>query len=496
MANILKAHAKAALVAIALGGCADDGSHAPDAQAAEHGAGAVIERPGFCERAGDDAVRDVFCAESLPELSSFEELRALFGLQLQNPDAGVPGDVFAGVRGLDPALHVAVLGHSTALSGHRVSPLNPRLIVFGGQVLMTFQRGVQRAELVTRSRETGGLVFYLVSFEQACNESAAGCVPGDLYTEAVERDWLRIRLEDDEQLKNTPSDCRQCHQRGVDEAQLLMRELESPWTHFFFPVDAQVQNFPGENGSGLMRDYVAAKGDERYGGIDLSKTSPLAVFNLETIVGDKQPLLFDAPKIESERWPWTQESGYATTIQPSPTWENAYEAFKRGEQLALPYVELRATDPAKQAALTAAYQGYLKGDIAADELPDLGDIFPDDARLRARIGLATEPDATPEEALIQACGSCHNDALDQTISRARFSIALGRLSRAQLDLAIERIERPREAPGAMPPPESRQLAPEARDRLLEYLRGDLEREAIDPMLERAATLGMTGGSVE
>ena len=469
-----------------------DGAVSVDASAAPP---ATLERPPLCERDGADAVRDAFCSDSPPALSSFEELRALFDLQLQNPDAGVPGDVFAGIRGLDPALHVAVLGHSTALSGHRVSPLNPRLILFGGNVLMTFQRGVQRVELVTRSSKTGALAFYLLSFEQACNATAEGCSNADLYTPAIERDWLRLRLEDDEDLKNTPADCRQCHQRGTTEARLLMRELESPWTHFFFPVSVVSDDFPGENGSALMRDYIAGKGDEPYGGIDLSKTSALAVFNLEGVVGPNQPLLFDAPKIENERWPWTAGVGYATTIHGSPTWESAYEAFKRGEQLALPYLELRATDPTKQAQLAQAYRRYLEGEMEAKDLPDLADIFPDDPKLRARIGLATEPDATPAEALIQACGTCHNDVLDQSISRARFSIALGRLPRSEIDLAIERIERPGDAPGVMPPPEARQLAPEAKQRLLEYLRGELDAGAIDPMLERAAALGMTGGGV-
>jgi hypothetical protein len=203
--------------------------------------------------------------------------------------------------------------------------------------------------------------------------------------------------------------------------------------------------------------------------------------------------LFDSVKIDSERWPWTPETGYATEVHVSPTWEGAYEAFKRGEQLALPYVEVRASDPEKQAALARVYQEYRAGEIEADALPDLGDIFPDDPRLRARIGLATEPDASPAEALVQACGSCHNDVLDQGISRARFTIALARLSRAEIDLAIDRIERPQNVPGAMPPREARQLAPEARQRLLEYLRGDLDTDEIDPMLERAAELGMSGG---
>lgn len=462
---------------------------AQDTGAHDAGAPAVLERPGFCDRPGDDEVRDAFCTEEPPAIRGLEDVLALFDL---TPRAGelAPEDPFAAVRHLDPGQQIVVLGHSTALSGHLVSPINPRLILLSTRTTLTFQRGVQRVEIVTPGRDTGELVFYLLSFEQACNDAPEGCTPGALYTPAIEGDWLRLAIEDDEQLKNTPSDCRQCHQRGLESPALLMRELESPWTHFFFPAHIESEQ-PGENGSALMRDYLAAKGDERYGGMDLGAITPLAVFNLQTIAGSKQPLLFDAPRIQSERWPWTPEHGFATSVQESPTWEAAYEAFKRGEQLALPYVELRATDPAKQAALTEAYRRYREGELPASELPDLADIFPDDPALRARIGLTTEPDASPAEALVQACGACHNDVLDQSLSRARFSIALGRMSRAEIDLAIERIERPRDTPGAMPPKEARQLAPEARRRLLEYLRGDLE--PIDPLLERAAALGMRGG---
>jgi hypothetical protein len=89
--------------------------------------------------------------------------------------------------------------------------------------------------------------------------------------------------------------------------------------------------------------------------------------------------------------------------------------FKRGEQLALPYFDQRATDLTKQTALSDAYRRYREGELDADELPDLSDIYPDDAALRARMGLQTEPDASAEDALIQACGACHNNVLDQSI---------------------------------------------------------------------------------
>ena len=49
-------------------------------------------------------------------------------------------------------------------------------------------------------------------------------------------------------------------------------------------------------------------------------------------------------------------------------------------------------------------------------------------------------------------------------------------------------------PGAMPPPQARQLHPEARERLLEYLRGEARSGEPDPTLERAVQLGMSGGA--
>jgi mono/diheme cytochrome c family protein len=247
---------------------------------------------------------------------------------------------------------------------------------------------------------------------------------------------------------------------------------------------------PGVRGRDLMKDYLSAKGSEPYAGVDALGYGQIVTFTLQNLVGRTQPLLFDSPGIEDERWP-RGDNGYAAAPAPSPIWERGYEAFKRGEQLALPYVEPRVGDETKQAQLTAAYKAYAAGET--DILPDLADIFPDDPMTRARIGLQTEPGATPAEALIQACGSCHNDVLDQTISRARFNVQLSRLDHAELDVAIDRIERPRAAIGAMPPPEARQLDPDARAQLVEFLRHEARDGVDDPQLEHAATVGMSGG---
>jgi hypothetical protein len=372
-----------------------------------------------------------------------------------------------------------------------VSPINPRVIVMGTESFLAFQRGTQQVELIARPRDGSVLSFYLIEFEQACNAQRAGCAPGDLYTSRIESDWLSVRARDGEELANTPEDCRTCHQRGGETPSLLMRELEDPWTHFFLPPGSS--GVPGASGADLYRDFVAAKGTEPYAGFSLQHISDMAPFFLESLTGPSQPLLFDAPTIAFERYPWGP-NGYATEPQPSATWERAYEAFKRGEQLALPYVDARASDADKQAALTAAYRRYLEGELSADELPDLSEIFPDDPHERARRGLQTEPDASPEDALIQACGSCHNDILDQSVTRARFNIRVSALDRQELDIAIERLQRPSNEPGAMPPPTARALDQPTRERLIEYLRADPDQLDQEGHLDHASGIGMTRGS--
>jgi hypothetical protein len=130
------------------------------------------------------------------------------------------------------------------------------------------------------------------------------------------------------------------------------------------------------------------------------------------------------------------------------------------------------------------------GELAASELPDLADIFPDDAQVRAEIGLQTEPNASPAQTLIQACGPCHNDALDQTLSRARFNIGLARMSRSELDLAIGRLSLPAHSDGVMPPPDVRQLDAQGRTRLIAFLRQDTRDAQDDAQLDQAAKQGM------
>jgi hypothetical protein len=446
---------------------------------------ATYASPAFCSRPQDDAVRALFCAGPPLTVSSLADLHSLL-LASADPTSGF-------VTGTQPAL----LGHSTSLAGRLVSPLNPRIInvpTDGGKVVMAFQRGVQQVEIATRARDDSSLTFYLLTFRQACNDADGGCGPGDLYTPAIESDWSHVFIEDDEDLKNTPSDCRQCHQRGSDTPTLLMRELLFPWTHFFAPEgDTRSPLYRvGINGGILTTEYRAAKGDETYGNVDSEALKSAFGDTLQNLVDPAQALIFDAFGIMNEHFPPGDD--WPGTPARSVTWDREYEAFKKGEHLALPYFDAHATDANKQASLTAAYRSYRDGTLAAADLPDLADIFPDDPQTRAEIGLETEPDATPADALVQACGTCHNDVLDQGISRARFNVDVTRLDRSELDRALDRLTRATDTAGAMPPRDARQLTAPVRSRLVDYLRQGQFTDDDRSFLGHAASAGMAGGT--
>ena len=463
----------------------------PEAAPIDDAMDVALHRPELCERPGDDSVRDVFCADEPPNIQSLRDLqRSLrFGLEPVAIDGSVNG------YDSDYTPYVVALSHSTALAGRLVSPLNPRVIMVqfdkNAPTFLAFNRGVQQVELAAFDRGTQRFNFYLLRFAQACNETDAACRPGDLFTPRIESSWQKIALQDAENLKNTPSDCRQCHQRGLAAPMPLMRELQGPWTHFFSSPDQSPLPFPEAMGSDLSRDYLAAKDDEAYGGVPAKVLINTVGIALQNNVSPDQPLLFDGAIILNERWPWSPD-GYPERATPSAAWIAGFEAFKRGEQLALPYHGGRATDPDKQATLSEAYRSYREGTLSAEALPDFADIFPDDPQERAEMGLQNEPTASPAQLLIQACGTCHNDVLDQDISRARFNIALGRLAPKERAIAVSRLTRPRGTAGAMPPVDARQLDTDALAALKAYLEQDSRAHEDDELLEHAAQRGMAG----
>jgi hypothetical protein len=179
---------------------------ASDATAAAPDSGADA-LPGLCSREGRaDAVRDALCSVSPGSIQSLKDLQHL--LRMEPPARGVAGSLEP-VDMSHSASQFALLGLSTSLSGQLISPINPRLILLGQETALAFQRGAQQVEMAGLARDRSTYNFYLLTFTRACNQLPAGCSPAELYTPRVEADWISVDIQDDEDLKNTPFDCRQ-----------------------------------------------------------------------------------------------------------------------------------------------------------------------------------------------------------------------------------------------------------------------------------------------
>jgi mono/diheme cytochrome c family protein len=432
-----------------------------------------------CARPGQDIVRDALCA-GLPAPTSLSELQARVGLgsdQIGTVNAVKTGDMRA----------ISISAHSTALGRRSVSAINPRLIAvhvsftpstaIGPKNLGTrmhalaFARGEQFAEIVASDLAEKRFNFYVLGFRQVCNEQVGGCKASDLLTEAVESNWTEVSLYDESDLANTVMDCATCHQpNGPDTPKLLrMQEIDSPWTHWLSPNT--------EGGKALLDDYMAAHGDETYAGMPathIAKTDPNSLATMVFLATSTQPNKFDSLLIEREVM---QSSAAMGGSQPadnsipgmSAIWRSTFDAATRGEAIAVPYFNVKVSDASKLAAMTAAYQAFRAGELTAAQLPDVRDVFPDDPERLAEMGIGTQPGLTGTGVLMAACAQCHNERLDQSVSRARFRADLVGMSRAEKDLAITRLLLPPEHALAMPPARLRQLTPEARDRAIETL---------------------------
>jgi hypothetical protein len=442
------------------------------------------QRERLCSRDGDDLLRAALCADEPWRPRSIVDVQK--ALYIDEPR-------LSGVNGF------AMTGHSTSLGSRSISAINPRMIavrvehpVFDDQlngaapgsqggalvpslepVAVAFARGEQFMELMLRDRIDHELRFYLLLFRQACNDSEAGCKPGDLLTPEIEKNWLETSLYDERDLADTVLDCAPCHQtNGPGSSKFLrMQELREPWTHWFGQQT--------EGGRALLEDYRAAKADEEAFGLSgqaVMRTNPVSL-ELQAIYGgpNSQPNPFDSQKIEAE----VQESAAALGgMQPqdnsvpgdSETWRAGYDAARRGEAMTFPYHDVKVTDPDKLAQMTEAYRAYRDGELDRSELPDIREVFPDDPQRLAEMGFTTKPGASGEEVLLEACSLCHNNRLDQSLSRARFRANLEGLTRNEKDAAIRRLRLPAADVRHMPPTRLRFLSDEARARAIEVLR--------------------------
>jgi hypothetical protein len=426
-----------------------------------------------------DRITNRFCQDvkggAVPQPHGLGDLMTILGLQFANPSGG-------NGTGGNPAF--AILGHSSALTAREVSSIAPTAFVFTPRqpdgtippdyVFLAYDPGETFVEVASYSPADMAVNFYLVLFDKDCTSSAAGCGPEDLLTPKQTTGWSNLRIyESTTALGNTIADCRQCHiGAGHDDPTtgdpliLRMQELEAPHTHWFSSSTG--------GGKALLADFHAAHGtSEDYGGIpaamiDQSDPDQMAAFIVAAGFGN-QPNPFPSAAVEAE------VAGIAPA-QPaenvpmgwSATWADVYQQSASGAAIAAPYHDVKITDPDKLAHMTDVYVAWQTG-----QSPALTEDIRDVLLPAGLVDMGFEPRTGLDgrALLVQQCQQCHNARLDPTISRDQFLVdKLDQMSRAEKDLAIERLQTSLDTRLTMPPPLFRLPSESDRQLMIDELR--------------------------
>lgn len=425
-----------------------------------------------------DRITNRFCQDAkpggaIPTPGGLAELLVLLGLDFKDP---------AGGNGVGGNPGFAILGHSSALTARKVSSIAPTAFVFtplgpdgkppADYIFLAFDPGEPFVEVASFSPADQAVNFYLVLFDKQCASRPGGCGPDDMLTPKQATGWSNIRIyESTTALNNTIADCRQCHiGNGKDVPDtgdpliLRMQEIEAPHTHWF---SAQT---PG--GQALLADFHAAHGSqEDYGPIPaemIDKSDPALMAQFITAAGfGDQPNVFHSAAIEAEvAASAPRQPQVNLPAGTSATWEAIYSAAITGKFIATPYHDVKITDPDKLARMTDHYVAFRNG---APLTEDIRDVFLDSAM--TELGFAPAAAMTGRALLSQQCEQCHHARLDPTVSRDLFLVdRLDDMTRAEKDLAIERLQLPIDTRLAMPPPLFHTVTPVERAAMIDELR--------------------------
>lgn len=410
----------------------------------------------------------------------------------------------------------SMTANSSSLVGRDVSALNPRLIVgemmqgtnpFGGEggqgtaadmMAMGFVRGEQLVELVAYDPGSDALNFYLLMFEQACNDTEEGCQTADLVTPAIENDWSRWTVYQDTDLVNTSLDCNVCHQPlGPNTPKVpRLQEISNSWTHWF-PVRPAQQgggwssggsgttglppNDPGSHGTRssevLWNQFIAMHGDDAtYGGVPLDQIRESAAGpDIETFVRawvssrEDIPEALQLPAFGSGQGnDYYLDSSSMERQGAESAWGAQQAQVVAGQRLPLPSYRIDITSEIARDEVVETYKAVQSGALAAEEM-----VHPSAAiaySSMSEMSLVPNQDATAEQILTHMCARCHNGNLDQSLSRAKFDATnLAGLDDLQKAVIADRIQRHDGDKFQMPPRRSGTMPQWAVTRVLDYL---------------------------
>ena len=433
--------------------CAQDGAH-----------------PNFPNDA--DLLTKVFCQDlvpggKIPQPQGLGDLLTLLNLQFADPN---------GENGAGGNPGFALLSHSSALTARKVTSITPTAFVFTPPpadgsapnhfAFLAYDPGEQFAEIAVDDPTVGGINFYLVIFQQACNTSAAGCTYNDLLTQKITTGWQNVGVyEMSTAVNNTIFDCHVCHDpANTGNAILRMQEIEPPFTHWM--------SMQTDGGKALFADFHAAHGTmEDYGPIPaamIDKSDPGLMARFLGQAGfATQPNAFPSAEIEAQlKLSAPRQPAVNVPAGTSAVWDGIYANAVAGTVIATPYHDVKITDPDKLMIMSAQYQDYLAGTGGA--LGDIRDVMLDDA-LRD-LGFAPKSGMDGRGLLQQMCQECHNANLDPTVTRDRFLVdQLDAMSRQEKDLAIMRINLGMDTRLIMPPTLYRTVTDDERNAMIAEL---------------------------
>lgn len=392
-----------------------------------------------------DKFTQVFCGTNVPNITSLSQLNSALGLTNN--------------------ANVSCTTASGSLAKNETSVLTPRCIRFSqpgydpNAVVVSYVRSTKTFLEVAANDPVEGMRFYLIKYELDC-QSKGTCTNADFMTASAETNWKNVSIYEDKQLKNTVMDCTSCHQPGgVNTAKrLLMIETLDPWAHWFH------KNRPC--GKTLLADYMKAHANESYAGLSAAEMNNSDPAKLQAFVENNGFLgpqfgnnIYDSSQILYEIGLTTGQPENNSTPGTSPTWNALYNQRVAGTNrlafggAALPYPDCKQSDPAKLPGMVANYIGVSNGSIPKSQSMNLSEVnLSTPEALAKRFLTPSLGTKTAQQILANACVSCHNSSLDQSISRARFNAEdLSKNSAYEWSIAMARIQRANDDVGRMPP---------------------------------------------